>query len=70
LIRLVVIAEVIRDQSVQVSNAGYSLRESPASQHLAVPVLQLDVVMGLSPVVPEKQHLSKPTFHSMTHDAS
>ena len=60
LIRLVVVAEMITDQAVQVGDPGHPFGESAAGKHLPVPVLQLDVVMGLSPVIPKEQHPPSP----------
>jgi hypothetical protein len=60
---------MIRDQSVQISDPDHSFREPAPDQDPAVSVLQIHVVMGLSPVVPEKQH-SRPTFHSTNSGTS
>ena len=47
---------MIRDQSVQISDPDHSFREPAPDQDPAVSVLQIHVVMGLSPVVADEQH--------------
>lgn len=66
LVRILVVAEMIRDQGVQIRDPDDPFEKPAAQEHPTGPVLQLDVVMGFSPVVPQKQHLSQPTFHSTT----
>jgi len=57
LIRLISLAQVIGDQGVQRSQPSDPFRQPPTSQHGALSVHQLHVVMGLSPIVPKKQHV-------------
>ena len=44
-------------EALQPSQPGDSLGEPATRQHPAFDIHQLDVVMGLSPVVPDEQHL-------------
>jgi len=48
---------VIGDQGVQRRNALHTLGQPAPHQHPASRVDQLDVVMGLGPVIPDEQHV-------------
>jgi len=48
---------VLPDQLVQRRDAGHALRQPAPRQPAARLILDLDVVMGLRPVVPDEQHL-------------
>ncbi len=41
---------------MQLCQPAYPFRQSPSSEHTAVLVLKLNVVMRLGPVVTQKQH--------------
>jgi hypothetical protein len=56
LIRLSRRIQMFRDQLVQHRDASQALRQSAAGQHPARLVFDLDVMVGLSPIVPNKQH--------------
>jgi hypothetical protein len=47
---------MICDQRVQQRKSADLFREPTADQDPAPPVLQLDIVLGLSPTIPEEQH--------------
>jgi len=47
---------MLRDQLVQRRNPRQPLRQPAAGQHPARIVFDLDVVVGLSPIVANKQH--------------
>jgi hypothetical protein len=48
--------QMLRDQLVQRRNPGQALRYSASGQHPARFVFDLDVMVGLSPIVANKQH--------------
>ena len=50
----------LADQRVQPGDPGDPLRQPRPGQHLALLVLQLDVVMIFSPVIADEQHTSLP----------
>ena len=56
LVRLARRVQMLRDQLMQRGDPGQPLRQPPPRQHPAGIVLDLDVVMGLSPVVADEQH--------------
>ena len=57
---IVIIAESVCDQGVQGLDPGDALGQVPARQHLPVLVHDLDIVMGLGPVIPNEQHAHLP----------
>ena len=52
--RLVAVFKMVRDQRVQLRETPDSFRQPSTGQDTALPILQLDVMMRLSPVIPEK----------------
>ena len=56
LIRLGCRIQMLRDQLMQGRDPGQPLRQPPAGQHPARLVFDLDVMVGLSPIVANKQH--------------
>ncbi len=53
---LLVLAEVASDQAVQLGQPIDSLHQPAPDQYPTLGVLDLNVVMGLSPIVPDEQH--------------
>ena len=51
---------MLRDQLVQHRDPRQPLRQPTAGQHPARIVFDLDVMVGLSPIVPNKQHPASP----------
>jgi hypothetical protein len=47
---------MLRDQLMQHRDACYPLRQPTPGQHPASLVFDLDVMVGFSPIVPNKQH--------------
>ena len=60
LIRLGRRIQMIRDQLMQHRDASQALRQSASGQHPARFVFDLDVMVGLSPIVANKQHRASP----------
>ena len=63
LIRLVGLTQMIRDQRMQGRQPDDTLRQPTPSQHHAGLVDQLDIMMGLRPVIPYEQQPSAPLWH-------
>jgi hypothetical protein len=51
---------MLRDQLVQGRDPGQALRQPPPRQQPAGIILDLDVVVGLSPIVTDEQHSESP----------
>lgn len=47
---------MLSNQRMQLAQPGHPLGQPAANQHPALIVLQLDVVMGLGPIVAQEQH--------------
>ena len=62
----VVVTEMISDQRVQPRDPGDPLRQPATNQPAPGLVDDLDVVMGLSPVITDEQHPDRSPSHS-TH---
>jgi hypothetical protein len=60
LVGLIGLTQMLRDQPVQHSDAGHPLRQPATGQQLGLPIFDLNVVVGLSPIVADEQHLSPP----------
>ena len=60
LIRLARRVKMFRDQLVQRGDSGQSLRQPPPGQQPPGIIFDLDVVIGLSPIVADKQHSAPP----------
>jgi hypothetical protein len=63
LIRLTTRIEMLGHQLVQCGDPGQALRQPPPDQQPTSLVLNLDVVMGLSPVIADEQHCLSPPSH-------
>jgi len=61
LLRLIGLTDLIGEQAVQGRHSDHPFSEPTAGQHPAVLVHDLDIMMGLSPVITNEQH---PTFPS------
>jgi hypothetical protein len=47
---------MFRHQLMQRAHPHQPLQQPPPGQHLAGVILELDVVMGFGPIVPDEQH--------------
>ncbi len=56
----VTVVQVLADQLVQPGDPGDPLGQPPGGQLAALLVLDLHIVVILSPVIPDEQHLSSP----------
>ena len=61
LIGLTIGVEMLGHQLVQGGDAGQAIRQSPPDQKPARVILELDVVVGLSPIVADEQHSGSPS---------
>lgn len=59
---LIALIEVRTDQYVQLRETDDTFRQSPTNKNRALPVLQLDIVMGFSPIISKEQHVPTPLF--------
>src|SRR5688572_22938498 len=50
------------DQLLQQRDTSHALRQPPASQHSSLIVFDLDVMVGLSPIIANKQHPAPSLF--------
>ncbi len=57
LVRLGALGQMVTDQAVQHRQPRYPLRKPAPHQQPALIILDLDVVMGLGPVIADEQHL-------------
>ena len=51
---------MLSDQLMQLRQAGHPLGQTASFQHPPLLVLELDVVMGLGPVITQEQHPISP----------
>jgi hypothetical protein len=60
--------DVVADQVMEAGDAFHTLRKTATPEAFAVLALHADVVVGLSPVHPDKDHLDPSSFDQHQHE--